>query len=207
MPRTLAVVEHQPLVLDGLLRTIAVALPQSRVTHAGGAVAESVRKIAVEPCDCAIVNPAAGGAGHEVRTVAEFAMTGTPVVVLSSASGLDRAPMERACISAGARGFVSTSDDVGGLVAALRAAIRGPAAPLSRAADYSDFSLSLQEQRVLVLYASGLTVPQVALRLQLAQSTVKQYLDRVRDKSAAAGRHARTKTELAQLARVAGLIP
>jgi DNA-binding NarL/FixJ family response regulator len=207
MPKTLAVIEHQPLVLDGLLRTIAAALPDTRITHAGGALPEAVRKIAVDPSDCAIVNPDAGGAGHEVRTVAELAMTGTPVVVLSSASGLERAPMERACISAGARGFVSTADDVGRLVQALRAAVHGPSVPRACPETSSDFSLSMQEQRVLVLYASGLTVPQVALRLQLAHSTVKQYLDRVRDKSAAAGRVARTKTELAQLARVQGLIP
>ncbi|HEU4674816.1 MAG TPA: hypothetical protein VFS29_02435 [Motilibacteraceae bacterium] len=61
-------------------------------------------------------------------------------------------------------------------------------------------ALSAQEERTLVLYVSGLKLVAVARRLGVRYDTAKGYLDRVRDKYAAAGRPARTKTELYRVA-------
>jgi DNA-binding NarL/FixJ family response regulator len=46
----------------------------------------------------------------------------------------------------------------------------------------------------------------VARRMDVAPSTVKQYIDRVRDKYTAAGKLARTKTDLYRVARDEGLM-
>jgi DNA-binding NarL/FixJ family response regulator len=66
--------------------------------------------------------------------------------------------------------------------------------------------LSSQEKKALTLYASGLTLEKVAAAMGLAPSTVKEYLDRVRDKYSAVGIQARTKTELYKQAVEDGLI-
>jgi hypothetical protein len=43
--------------------------------------------------------------------------------------------------------------------------------------------------------------------MNVASSTVKEYLDRVRDKYTAVGIYARTKTQLYKQAREEGLLP
>jgi DNA-binding NarL/FixJ family response regulator len=70
----------------------------------------------------------------------------------------------------------------------------------------SSVTLSEQEQKALVLYASGLKLESVARRMNVAPSTVKSYLDRVRDKYREAGIEARTKTSLYKVARDEGLL-
>ncbi len=46
------------------------------------------------------------------------------------------------------------------------------------------------------MYASGLTLKQVAFQLELSKYTVKEHIDRVRDKYAKIGRPAPGKSEL-----------
>jgi DNA-binding NarL/FixJ family response regulator len=58
-----------------------------------------------------------------------------------------------------------------------------------------------------VLYASGMTQQMVARRMGIAPSTVKHYLDRVRQKYTDAGLVARTKLELHAIARREGWLP
>lgn len=57
-------------------------------------------------------------------------------------------------------------------------------------------SLSDQEERALVLYASGLTLEAVASAIGVQPGTAKKYLERVKDKYAEAGRPVRTKIDL-----------
>jgi len=56
--------------------------------------------------------------------------------------------------------------------------------------------LSERELEVLRMYASGLTLKQVAFQLDLSKYTVKEHIDRVRDKYAKIGRPAPGKSEL-----------
>lgn len=64
-----------------------------------------------------------------------------------------------------------------------------------------------REAEVLGLYLSGLAAKQVAHRLGLKESTVKEYLRRVRARYAAAGRPASTRMELYFRAVEDGLLP
>lgn len=61
--------------------------------------------------------------------------------------------------------------------------------------DFKRAALSDRELEVLSLYASGLTQKQVAFQLNIAQSTVKEHIDRVRKKYADVGRPITDKTD------------
>lgn len=208
----LALIEPHAMVREALQQSLGVALPGATFVYSGACIRDARPVIAQGPCDCVVLDPAAGGEGREVQSVAEVAMVSVPLVVISGVSPDQQPAMERACRTAGAQAFVSKRHDTRRLVTTIRAVVgEGGLARLAVMGEQQEeevgLRLSTQEQRALVLYASGLTVPQVALRMQLAPSTVKQYLDRVRDKSELAGRTARTKTDLYRLARVQGLMP
>jgi DNA-binding NarL/FixJ family response regulator len=208
----LALIDPHAMVREGLQHSLAGAMPGTRFTYCGPSIRDARTLIVQGRCDCVLLDPAAGGKGREIASVAEMAMDPVPLVVLSGISRDQQSAVERACLAAGARAFVSKRHDTRRLVTTIRAVVNEPEpmavlALVQSSQESVGIRLSSQEQRALVLYASGLTVPQVALRMQLAPSTVKQYLDRVRDKSAQAGRAARTKTDLYRLARVQGLMP
>jgi DNA-binding NarL/FixJ family response regulator len=57
-------------------------------------------------------------------------------------------------------------------------------------------TLSHQERRALQLYATGMPMKSVARKMTISDETVKQYLGRVREKYARAGRAAPTKLDL-----------
>ena len=197
----LALIEPHAMVREALQQSLGVALPGATFVYSGACIRDARPVIAQGPCDCVVLDPAAGGEGREVQSVAEVAMVSVPLVVISGVSPDQQPAMERACRTAGAQAFVSKRHDTRRLVTTIRAVVgEGGLARLAVMGEQQEegvgLRLSTQEQRALVLYASGLTVPQVALRMQLAPSTVKQYLDRVRDKSELAGRTARTKTDL-----------
>ena len=82
-----------------------------------------------------------------------------------------------------------------------------PSEVQSKPCAQTSVTLSDQERRAFVLYASGMTQDMVARRMGIASSTVKHYLDRVREKYQAAGLPVRTKIELHARARAEGLIP
>lgn len=105
--------------------------------------------------------------------------------------------------------IVSTSDSVEEFLAAVEAVRAGGTAigPVASAAIHGLESaprLSAQEERTLALYATGLTILQVAEQIGVRPDTARKYLKRVRAKYAAAGRPARTKLELAQIAWAEG---
>jgi len=66
--------------------------------------------------------------------------------------------------------------------------------------------LSDRERTALALYASGLTMDQVAISMKIASSTANEYIDRSRAKFRAAGKAARTKVDLRRLAAEEGLL-
>ena len=59
---------------------------------------------------------------------------------------------------------------------------------------------------MLSLYASGLSLKQVAFQLEIKQSSAKEHIDRVRVKYAKLGREAGTKVDLYRRAIEDGII-
>ena len=134
--------------------------------------------------------------------------SGIRVLVLSA---LSSPSLVREVLRVGVHSVVSKRDGEDDIVAAVWATLgRGgwmtpelanviagtPARPV----------LSDQEERTLVLYASGRTMDAVAAAIGVRPGTAKKYLARVKEKYAAAGRPVRTKIDLSREAARDGLL-
>jgi len=148
--------------------------------------------------------------GPDVRAdqVADLVRSGLRVLILSA---LTSTGLVRDVIRAGVHGVVSKRDSEADVIAAVWAVLGrrrwvtdelarvladGPARP----------RLSDQEERAMVLYASGLTVEAVAAAIGVKPGTAKKYLERVKRKYAEAGRPVRSKLDMSREAWRDGLI-
>ncbi len=73
--------------------------------------------------------------------------------------------------------------------------------------DFAKAQLGRRERDVLHLYASGLPLKLVAQQLGIANSTAREYLDRIRVKYVEVGRPAPTKVDLLRRAVEDGILP
>ena len=206
--RSFVVLGDNPLVVEALVARIRAVWPTATIAYAGSSVRDAVRRSEEVGCDCAVVDVDRGDGVSGPEIVSGFAMHGVRTVVLT-----DRAtPQElEACRTSGASGYVDKRADVHAITQAIDATLDGRTwtsdrMQRARTSRGSTVELSPQEQRALVLYSSGLTQDMVARRMGIAASTVKHYLDRVREKYAAAGIAARTKIELHARAREDGFL-
>jgi len=137
---------------------------------------------------------------------------GAKVIVLSS---LDSRDARERAHAAGAATFLSKSlsmqevmdaaRKVMGLEAEAVAQLDWRPLPSGSAAQ-SKPKLSAGETDALTLYASGLSTPQVAERMNVQYETAKTYLRRVREKYAKANRPASKKADLIRRAAEDGLL-
>jgi DNA-binding NarL/FixJ family response regulator len=141
-------------------------------------------------------------------TVRSLVRSGIKVLVLSA---LASAPLVRAVLRAGVSGVVGKRDAEQDVVDAVWAVLDGgewmtPELAAVIAGDGSRPTLSDQEERALVLYASGLTMGAVAAAIGVKPDTAKTYLHRVKAKYAAAGRPVRSKLDIGRVAREDGYL-
>jgi DNA-binding NarL/FixJ family response regulator len=116
-------------------------------------------------------------------------------------SAMARPAVVREMYVAGANGVMSKADPMDSLLEAVTFLCNGgkewmTADLASALLSESGPRLSDQEQRALELYTAGLTIAKVAAHMNVAPSTVKEYLARVREKYSQVGRPARTRTDL-----------
>ncbi|MFI5427074.1 response regulator [Aeromicrobium sp. UC242_57] len=142
---------------------------------------------------------------HTVRALVD---AGLRILVISA---LASPPLVKNIIRAGAGGVVSKRDSEEDIVSAVWAVLRRGEWMTTElasviAGDPGRPALSIQEERALVLYASGLTLDAVAASIGVKRDTAKQYLDRVKAKYAAAGRPVRTKLDLGRAAWADGYV-
>lgn len=202
----LVVVDHRPLLIEGVLGYVRACLEGAVIVYAGSSIREAVQATQDGGCECAVVGTRAGAPSTEEITA--FTMRDIPTIVLDerpTAEGI------RAATIAGARGYLGKDIDAREFARTLLTVLVGGSwAPVTIARESrpgTTVNLSQQESRALVLYASGMTQQMVARRMGVAPSTVKHYIDRVRAKYTAAGYQARTKLELHAVARAEGLLP
>lgn len=201
-----ALVDDHPVVLQGLADLISRELGV-RIVHRGPTI-DLVLTLR-PPADLVLLDlDLGGGRMARVEDVGRLMDAGSRVLVVSAMASQATV---RAMIRAGVSGVVSKSEPPEVLLEAVRCVLdegswTGPEVASAIAADPIRPSLSLQEERVLVLYASGLKVDAVARRTELAPGTVKTYVKRIRAKYAQAGRPAPSKTDLYREARRDGLI-
>lgn len=140
--------------------------------------------------------------------VTDLVRAGQRIIVLSA---LGSPLLVQQIVRAGVAGIVGKRDSEEDLLEAVRAVVQNDewmtselASVIASDADRPQFSL--QEERALVLYASGLTIDAVARAIGVQTDTAKGYLTRVKAKYARHGRPAQTKLELYQQAVLDGYL-
>jgi len=148
--------------------------------------------------------------GEAVPTefVRSLLAAGMKIVILSALS----APAQvRSVVMAGVHAVLGKRDTEEDILAAIRGVLAGETWLTTElasiiAGDSGRTPLSGQEERALVLYASGLPLAKVAAAMNVRPSTAKQYLDRVRAKYTQAGVKASTQLDLGRIAWSEGFI-
>ena len=205
-----AAVDDHPIVLDAVGGWVMAAESGIRVTGTAATVdallAGPGRQAHVVLLDLDL------GDGTTVdRNVSAILAAGPAVLVLAAS---EKPSAVRAAMRAGALGYVLKNEETDQIRAAIRAVAAGQDWISPRLAyifvtdDAADRpALSPQEARALQLYATGMPMKSVARRMTISEETVKQYLGRVREKYARAGRAAPTKLELYYRAVEDGHLP
>lgn len=173
-------------------------------------VREAVSQINGRDCQVAVLDLSLADGSLVDENVRQLIACGCAVLICSIA---DRATLMRTALRAGAVAIVPKSQPMSYLVALVRLAAEGAilnnpetSAILDADVDFKDANLSPKERQVLSLYASGMSLKQVAAQLDVKQSSAKEHIDRVRVKYARLGREAHTKLDLYRLAIADGLI-
>jgi two-component system, NarL family, nitrate/nitrite response regulator NarL len=206
----IAAVDDHPIILDSVASWVSAAGDDIRLVGTAATVAALLagpgRHARVVLLDVDL------GDGTTVeQNVAAIGAAGPAVLVLSAS---DRPVAVRAAMRAGALGYVLKNEPTSQIRAAIMEVAAGRdwisprLAGIFATDDAPDRpALSEQERRALQLYATGMPLKSVARKMAISDETVKQYLQRVRQKYARAGRAAPTKLELYHRAVEDGHIP
>ncbi|RLP76861.1 DNA-binding response regulator [Mycetocola tolaasinivorans] len=140
--------------------------------------------------------------------VEKMVRAGLTVLVLSA---LASPVLVRQVLRAGVAGIVGKRDSEDDILAAVRAVLAGEQWMTTElatviAGDPERPALSVQEERALVLYASGLSIEEVGTAMNIGRETAKQYLDRVKKKYAGAGVSVRTQLDFGRVAWAEGYL-
>ena len=196
-PIAVALVEDHRMVRDSLAHSLD-ELPDIEVVAATATLAD-IEALETLP-DVLLLDLDLDGRSADPAAVARLSAGGVQVVIVSA---LAHPALVREMVRAGVTSLVDKRRPLEELVAAVRDAAAGRAATsgalaaaLAAAPHGERPALSAQEERALVLYASGLKMSAVARRMGVSEHTAKEYVDRVRGKYSATPDAPRTKTEL-----------
>ena len=205
-----AAVDNHPIVLDGIASWVTAPDGGIRVVGTASTVASLLAGPGRRACVVLLDLELGDGTAIE-HNVATILAAGPAVLVLAAS---DKPRSVRAAMRAGALGYVLKDEETVQVRAAIRSVAAGQGWISPRLAyifatdDATDRpELSPQETRALQLYATGMAMKSVAKRMGLSEETVKQYVGRVREKYARAGRAAPTKLELYHRAVEDGHLP
>jgi len=201
--------EDHPLFRAGLKGYINSAFPDLVLSYEGHDFLEARNVCSRNKPDIAIVDLHLGDGRTPSEIVGHFSSQGIPVLVISAHNNFESV---KSAFSVGASGFLSKDSSVEDSGKAIKSILGGNqwiSPTLSRALTYKESitsQLSAQELKAIILYASGLKLEVVARRMDVAASTVKQYIDRSKAKFRSAGTPVSTKIELYRVLRNEGLI-
>jgi DNA-binding NarL/FixJ family response regulator len=215
-PRRIGLVEDHESVAIGLAAMLAPE-PDLDLVLTAGTVPELLaaavgRATDTQPAlDLVVLDLRLADGSSPEDNVRALRNRGMEVLVFT---GADNAFLVRAAAKAGVLGVVRKSEDVPTVVAAMRRAASGEqvvttdwAAAIDADPQLSNVGLSPRQEEVLTLYASGEKASRVARLTGLSEQTVNDYLGRIRQKYADAGRPAPTKTDLYKRAVEDGWLP
>lgn len=173
-------------------------------------VDELLAQIEGKDCDVVVTDLSLADGSMVAENVERLVAAGPAVLIYSIA---DKPNLMRAAVRAGATAIVPKSENMMTLIEAIRLAARGAiinnavtSAMIDADQNFKEVSLSAREREVLSLYASGMSLKQVAFALEIKQSSAKEHIDRVRLKYAKLGREAGTKVDLFKRALEDGII-
>lgn len=202
----LAIVDDHELVRDGLASLLnGAASPDIHVVYSG----LDLKEAAASAPDVALLDVNLGETAPNVNeNLATLMGSGARVLLLSA---YVEPAVIRGALGAGALGYVPKRASTEDVVDAIHTVARNEfylsvdlATMLANSVQTPE--LSPRELDALRLYASGLKLSAVANRMGISPHTAKEYIDRVRAKYSAVGRHARTRTELYAAATHDGLL-
>jgi len=205
-----AVVDDHPIILDSAATWVMADESDIRVI----ATATTVGALLAGPgcrADVVLLDLGLGDGTTVDGNVAAILAAGPAVLVLSAS---DQPPAVRAAMRAGALGYALKNEQASNIRSAIREVAAGRdwisphLAYIFATDDAADMpALSHQERRTLQLYATGMPLKSVARKMAISTETAKQYLGRVREKYASAGRAAPSKLELYYRAVEDGHLP
>ena len=173
-------------------------------------VTELLDQIGDRECQVVVTDLSLADGSLVAENVERIIAIGAAVLIFSIA---DKPNLMRAAVRAGATAIVPKSQPVEELIEAIRLAADGAilnnaetSATIDADKIFKDANLSAREEEVLSLYASGMSLKQVAYQLQIKPSSAKEHIDRVRVKYARLGREAATKVDLFKRALEDGII-
>lgn len=173
-------------------------------------VTELLDQIGDRECQVVVTDLSLADGSLVAENVERIIAIGAAVLIFSIA---DKPNLMRAAVKAGATAIVPKSQPVEELIEAIRLAADGAilnnaetSATIDADKIFKDANLSVREVEVLSLYASGMSLKQVAYQLQIKPSSAKEHIDRVRVKYARLGREAATKVDLFKRALEDGII-
>jgi DNA-binding NarL/FixJ family response regulator len=175
-----------------------------------GTVKGLLAQIRDRDCEVVVTDLSLDDGSLVSENVSRLIDAGAAVLIFSIA---DKPNLMRAALRAGAIAIVPKSQPMAELAEAIRLAAKGaiinnPETSATIDADniFKEAQLSSREREVLSLYASGMSLKQVAFQLQIKQSSAKEHIDRVRTKYAKLGREAGTKVDLFKRALEDGIL-
>jgi DNA-binding NarL/FixJ family response regulator len=205
-----AAVDDHPIVLDAVAGWVMAAESGIRVIGTSATV-DALLAGPGRHAHVVLLDLDLGDGTTVDRNVSAILAAGPAVLILAAS---EKPSAVRAAMRAGALGYVLKNEETDQIRAAIRAVAAGQDWISPRLAyifatdDAADRpALSPQEARALQLYATGMPMKSVARRMTISEETVKQYLGRVREKYARAGRAAPTKLELYYRAVEDGHLP
>ncbi|GAB2635754.1 response regulator transcription factor [Nocardia goodfellowii] len=208
--RRIGLVEDHESVAIGLAAMLAPQ-PDLKLVLTAGTVPELLATAGAADLDLVVLDLRLADGSSPEDNVRALRDRGIEVLVFT---GADNAFLVRSAARAGVLGVVRKSEDASTVVAAVRQAASGNqvvttdwAAAIDGDPQLSDVGLSPRQEEVLTLYASGEKASRVARLTGLSEQTVNDYLGRIRQKYADAGRPAPTKTDLYKRAVEDGWLP
>jgi DNA-binding NarL/FixJ family response regulator len=196
--------EDHPLYREGLKSYLRTAFPSMSLLYAGADFYEAKEIIAKQKPHIAVVDLHLGDGRQPSEIVSLFSSQGIPVLVISALNNFESV---KSAFSMGALGFVSKDSAIEDIGKAIENVLSGNewispvlGRALTQTKNITD-KLSAQEKKAIILYSSGLKLEVVARRMNVAPSTVKQYIDRAKEKFRASGVPVSTKTEMYKILR------